>query len=78
MAGSGFFTGISSATSRPFPPGAPLRPERGDDVGRSRSPVGAGEHRLLDPADVHQGDGVDRQNRLPLRKVSSERKRVVL
>ena len=45
-------------------PGAPLRPERRDDVGRPRSPVGAGDDRLLDPEGVHQRDGVDRQDRL--------------
>src|SRR4051794_22030923 len=45
-------------------PGAPLRPERRDDVGRPRSPVGAGDNRLLDPQGVHQGDGVDRHDRL--------------
>ena len=45
-------------------PGAPLRPERREDVGRPRSPVGAGDDRLLDPEGVHQRDGVDRQDRL--------------
>ena len=45
-------------------PGAPPRPERGDDVGRPRSPVGAGDDRRLDPEGVHQRDGVDRQDRL--------------
>ena len=45
-------------------PVAALRPERGDDVGGSRSPVEAGHDRVLDPEGVHQGDGVDGQRRL--------------
>ena len=45
-------------------PGAPLRPQRRDDVGRPRSPVGAGDDRRLDPEGVHQRDDVDCQDRL--------------
>ena len=41
-----------------------LRPQRGDDVGGSRSPVETGEDGRLDPEGVHQGDGVDRERYL--------------
>src|SRR6202011_3736732 len=37
---------------------AALRPERRDDVGRSRSPVKAGKRCLLDPESTHQGDDI--------------------
>ena len=43
---------------------AALRPERGDDVGRPRAPVEAGDDGRLDPERVHQGDRVDRERRL--------------
>jgi len=44
--------------------GAALRPQRGDDIRRPRSPVGPREDCPVDPQDVHQGDRVDRQGRL--------------
>jgi hypothetical protein len=43
---------------------APVGPERGDDVGRPRSPVEAGDDRRLDAERVHQLDRVDGQGRL--------------
>jgi hypothetical protein len=39
-------------------PGAALRPERGDDVGGSRSPVEAGKDRPLDLQGIQQRDDV--------------------
>ena len=42
---------------------AALRPKRGDDVGRPRAPIEAGEGRLLDLERIHQGDGVDGDRR---------------
>ena len=43
---------------------APLGPERGDDVGRPRSPVEPGDDRRLDAQRVHEIDHVDGQGRL--------------
>src|SRR5215475_2449191 len=42
---------------------AALWPQRRDDVGGARSPVEAGERRLLDLQRIHQGGGVERNRR---------------
>ena len=43
---------------------AALGPERGDDVGRPRSPVETGNDRLVDLESIHQRDGVSSKHRL--------------
>src|SRR3979490_2157270 len=43
---------------------AALRPERGDNVGRPRSPIITGEGRLLDLEGVHKSDDIDGNHRL--------------
>ena len=59
---------------------AALRPERGHDVGRPRTPVEAAHDRLLDAESVHQRDRVDGQHGLlpvPRRIVGEETRRAV-
>ena len=43
---------------------AALRPQRRDDVGRSRSPIKAADGRLLDFERIHQGDDIESDHRL--------------
>src|SRR5439155_24245465 len=42
---------------------AALRPERGDDVGRPRSPIKTGHGRLLDFESIQEGDDIDSKGR---------------
>src|SRR6266536_1960311 len=59
---------------------AALRPQRRDDVGRSRAPIKTGEDRLLDLQRIHQRDGVDRERRLlaiPERRTRKKARRAV-
>src|SRR5262249_34458444 len=43
---------------------AALWPERGDDVGRPRSPIITGDDRLLNLESIHQRDDIEREYRL--------------